>query len=102
MTSHADEIIDLAFSTMNSDDRTRKVEEYLNEHFIQKSAKQELPADDSAYVQILKHRSLDLSLSRTERYQAQAELEDLGDGHWDGHRTDSPPESWWDITDPVD
>jgi hypothetical protein len=31
---------------------------------------------------------------RATAYRAQAELEDIADGHWDGPRTDDPPKSW--------
>ena len=34
--------------------------------------------------------------TRTERYRVQAELEDIADGHWNGPREDSPPDSWQD------
>lgn len=43
---------------------------------------------------------LKLTSDRTARYRLEAELEDLEDGHWDGARTDDPPESWFDSRDP--
>jgi hypothetical protein len=61
----------------------------------------EVPGPYSEYIHNLMRRSLDKDLTREERYRAQAELEDMTDGHWDGHRTDDPPAAWWDINDPV-
>jgi hypothetical protein len=39
---------------------------------------------------------LEQAETRTHRFQIQAELEDIEDGHWDGPRTDEPPANWWD------
>jgi hypothetical protein len=60
------------------------------------------PTSDSEYVQNLKRIALDKTLTREERFRAEAELEDMTDGHWNGPRTDDPPPSWWDIMDPPD
>jgi hypothetical protein len=48
---------------------------------------------DTKYYRDLQRKAK--SLDRTTAYRAQAELEDIGDGHWDGPRTDDPPESWF-------
>jgi hypothetical protein len=42
---------------------------------------------------------LEQAADRTRRFQIQAELEDIEDGHWDGPRTDDPPAGWWDSSD---
>jgi hypothetical protein len=34
-------------------------------------------------------------------YRAQAELEDIEDDHWNGPRTDDPPDSWRHKNDPI-
>jgi hypothetical protein len=52
------------------------------------------------YVDNLKRRALDQTLPREERFRAEAELEDMTDGHWDGPRTDDPPPNWWTTGDP--
>jgi hypothetical protein len=45
-------------------------------------------------------RSLADSDDRVVAFRAQAELEDIDDGHWDGPRTDDPPANWWHKNDP--
>lgn len=37
---------------------------------------------------------LEMETDRVRQYWLQAELEDIEDGHWNGPRTDQPPESW--------
>jgi hypothetical protein len=49
---------------------------------------------ETEYTRNLKRIAADPTASRTERYRAQAELEDMDDDHWDGPRTDDPPENW--------
>lgn len=40
----------------------------------------------------LLREKLEIAKNDTERYQLQAELEDLEDGHWVGKRTDASPD----------
>jgi hypothetical protein len=50
---------------------------------------------ETEYTQNLRRIAADTSpLNRVARYRAQAELEDMDDDHWDGPRTDDPPENW--------
>jgi hypothetical protein len=60
-----------------------------------------IPGPDSEYVKNLRKIADDPANDRTARYRAEAELEDMTDGHWDGPRTDDPPPNWWTTGDPA-
>ena len=50
----------------------------------------------AAYVNMLERtlKGLNRRTDRNAYYRVVAELEDISDGHWDGPRTDDPPENW--------
>jgi hypothetical protein len=75
-----------------SKDETRTAEEIIQGLRDQLAAPQRRTRNPN-YERDLTERSKNAT-SRTERYRAQAELEDIADGHWSGPRTDEPPATW--------
>lgn len=88
--------IDLTF---NNPDKPARIEQYnkgrvtniLTGLVFRVVPEHKIP--DDTYVADLQNR-LSVSGNCTERYRVVAELEDIADGHWDGPRTDDPPENW--------
>jgi hypothetical protein len=72
---------------------------YFKEHNQQETVEAFTPDDEfirnfNEYINNLRKTAFDNKTDRTARFRAQAELEDMTDGHWDGHRTDDPPVHW--------